>query len=750
MNANQNVYMPFIGDNVRAMLSATNKWLACSKDSVYRIHVVTGDKTGAGTDANVYIILKDMHGTKSSIIKPKTLFSNDHERGTTTTVEVSASDLGISPPFVSMQVWRDNFGNIPSVLGKLTEYVFGGANKEGSAAWFLDRVEIEIVESNKSFRRNLNFFQKTNRKLSLEQFECSSRSSSENSLCDLPPNHVFPVQRWIESDKLYQVELYDTVLPQCDKRPITRTAELVKKKVDYQYTENLGDLPAQAASLPSDEKFSEEYYWTFAKEKAKLLAKTKFVQWTTRKWKSIEELKTVTKKSLGETECMPCWRTDEWFGIQRLQGVNPYLLSLCKEIPEKLDVTEDTVRDLIGPFSLDEALEKNRIFICDLEILDGIACKNDRKLAAPIALFYLNCDSDLLPIAIQLHQRKGPNNPVYTPNDAPNTWLVAKMYYNNAEAQHHQGVSHLGLTHLLMEGICLCTHRQLSPSHPIFKLMAPHFLFLIAINSRGLEKLISPGGWVDGCMTVGIEGIYEIIRRGIKNHNFYTYGNIEEEIKSRGVLDPEILPNYAYRDDSILLYNAIRKYVSKVVHHYYDSEDKLVNDWELKEWRLELSRPREKAGVGLAGVPGDDEKGFLNVEELIDTVTIIISTCSVAHAAANFQQYDQFGFVPNYSGILLKDPPTEKRAYTEAEILELLPDMETTLSTMVITKLLSSRGTNSLGDFEMQYLYHPTDVQAAEEFREDIRKISSEIKKKERKIPFKWLDPEFVPNSISI
>ena len=37
-------------------------------------------------------------------------------------------------------------------------------------------------------------------------------------------------------------------------------------------------------------------------------------------------------------------------------------------------------------------------------------------------------------------------------------------------------------THLIMEGIAVVTNRELSQSHPIFRLLAPHFLFLLAIN----------------------------------------------------------------------------------------------------------------------------------------------------------------------------------------------------------------------------------------------------------------------------
>ena len=40
-----------------------------------------------------------------------------------------------------------------------------------------------------------------------------------------------------------------------------------------------------------------------------------------------------------------------------------------------------------------------------------------------------------------------------------------------------------GYTHLIMEGVCVAFHRNLSQSHPLFKLLAPHFLYLIAINT---------------------------------------------------------------------------------------------------------------------------------------------------------------------------------------------------------------------------------------------------------------------------
>lgn len=84
--------------------------------------------------------------------------------------------------------------------------------------------------------------------------------------------------------------------------------------------------------------------------------------------------------------------------------------------------------------------------------------------------------------------------------------------------------------------------------------------------------------------------------------------------------------------------------------------------------------------------------------------------------------------------------------------MALLPDKRMTLDIMVITKLLSGRGTNSLGDFEMQYLYDPVGIKAAEEFKKDLKKLSLDMQKSniDRQWEFEWLDPAIVPNSISV
>uniref|UniRef100_A0A1W7RAZ7 Arachidonate 15-lipoxygenase B n=1 Tax=Hadrurus spadix TaxID=141984 RepID=A0A1W7RAZ7_9SCOR len=656
------------------------------------LHVRTGDRKGAGTDANVWLIVYDANDRKSPIIKLNRKFKNDNERGAVNTYTAYVA-LEFGKPD-KIELWRDSFGI--------------GDN------WFLERIDVEDQENGEF-------------------------------------SH-FPVHRWIKSNRRYLLCEYDCCLPQHADSQHNRRQEVKEKRCCYDIHFHIKNGPAQVRCLPEDETFSDDYQWDIVKTKTRLLVHTKVIRWTTDKWKSLENLKRVYKFSLGEPNAMQYWSEDKWFGLQRTQGTNPVLLNLCEKIPSKFAVESKMVEPFLEGRTLEKAIEDKKIFIIDLAILEGITTRDNKVLCKPFALFYLNKQDELMPIAIQLFQEPGPENPVFLPSDPTYTWLLAKMFYNNADATYHQACTHLGFTHLLMEGVVVCTHRNLSPSHPLFKLMAPHFLFLLAINSRGLSKLISPGGWVDKTMSVGTAGMFQLIAKGLDTWSLDVDGTIPESIRKRGVLDPAILPNYPYRDNAIAIWDAIKRYVTKVVTHFYDCEEKIIHDYELQQWREELIKDKRSGGVGIKGIPGDENGKFTSVNEIVDVITVIISTCSIGHAAANFQQYDDYAFPPNYPSILSGDAPKDKTPLTEEDILIQLPNKTTTLDVMVITKLLSSKGTNSLGDFEVQYLFDPISVKAANEFRQELREISDKIKfcNKTKEHPYHWLDPDIVPNSISI
>ncbi|GFW68183.1 allene oxide synthase-lipoxygenase protein [Trichonephila clavipes] len=96
----------------------------------------------------------------------------------------------------------------------------------------------------------------------------------------------------------------------------------------------------QIKELPEDEHFTEDYKWDIVKCKGRFLLDTKLIRWTTDKWESIGDLKKVYKFSLGEPACLEYWNEDRWFGLQRVQGVNPVLIKLCTQIPHKYFASE--------------------------------------------------------------------------------------------------------------------------------------------------------------------------------------------------------------------------------------------------------------------------------------------------------------------------------------------------------------------------------------------------------------------------
>ena len=49
---------------------------------------------------------------------------------------------------------------------------------------------------------------------------------------------------------------------------------------------------------------------------------------------------------------------------------------------------------------------------------------------------------------------------------------------------------------------------------------------------------------------------------------------------------------------------------------------------------------------------------------------------------------------------------------TSEELVDMLPNKEVTLDTMIVTKLISMKATKTLGDWEFQYQYDPPALEA--------------------------------------
>lgn len=661
----------------------------------FRVSVTTGDKKGAGTDANVYLALYDEKGNKSQPLKLDKAFYNDLERGRTDKFSGPKVDDDFGE-VTELELWRDNTG------------VF--------APWYCDVIVVTDTKNNQS--------------------------------------QAFPIQRWVKKNHHYRIPAEHTTLPQDDKYPTLRAEELADKRAQYQYAQIIPGLPIQVKKLPEDEQFSDEYKWDIISTKYEMVIKSKLTQYQVKaQWQSMDDISQLyTYDVFTKPKPLKYYKDDLWFAAQRLAGCNPTKITLCTEIPNNFQVTDEMVSGFLEGRSLTQAVQDKKLFLIDHKIVQGLPVVNkDSELSCPLALFYLDNSNQLRPIAIQLKQDPGPNNPVFLPSDPENLWMLAKMWFNLADAMVHQSLTHLGFTHLFMEGVVVNTHRNLALNHPVFRLLAPHFLFLLAINTRGLALLISPDGWVQKTMQIGVSGMAELINRGLAEYRLDVTGTLPEDLKARGVDNPDVLPVYPYRDDALPVYNAIHSYVSDIINIYYDSPEKLQNDQELKAWGKDLVTPRPN-GIEMKGVPNNGD--FQTVDDVIKVITSIIFTCSVQHAI-NFLQYDEYGFPPNYPALLQAKLPTDKsHVPTDQELVDMLPDKETTLDTMIVTKLLSMQANNNLGDWEFRYQHDEAALEAEKKFREKLERISKDVAEKNDKrsemLKYEVLDPAQIPNSISI
>lgn len=296
------------------------------------------------------------------------------------------------------------------------------------------------------------------------------------------------------------------------------------------------------------------------------------------------------------------YKDDIEFGRQRLAGTNSGWIRLCSSIPLNLAVTEAMVGPFLEGSNLSAALQGKRIFYIDYSILDGCPTAADRVLCAPTALFYHRKKGDLVTIAIQLYQKPADDNPVYLPSDHEYTWIMAKMWFNMADAQIHQSISHLGYIHLKMKGFSAITHRNMSPSHPLFKLLAPHFLYLHAINTIVLNGAVNPGGNFDTDMNMGSEGGSKLMRRYKNKWRIDVEGTLPADLKERGINCAGILPGYYFRDDAMLLYDTIKQYVFKYLNVYYCCNGSILVDYELQNWRKEMVASEAEGGLSILGV----------------------------------------------------------------------------------------------------------------------------------------------------
>lgn len=469
-------------------------------------------------------------------------------------------------------------------------------------------------------------------------------------------------------------------------------------------------------------------------------------------WNDLDDFKRIFWKLRSPIAeyCMDHWKEDWFFGYQCLNGSNPRMIKKCTRLPENFPVTSDMVQSSMpAKTTLDKELKAGNIYLLDYAIMDGIPANTIKGklqfIAAPLCLLYQHPDEGLIPIAIQLEQAPSRDTPIFLPKDPELAWLLAKMWVRHSEFQVFQLLSHLLRTHLVVEVFCVATLRQLPAVHPIYKLLSPHLRYTLEINCRGRTQLISPDGIFKRVVSTGGDGLLILAQREYK---VLTYRSLQPhfDFSDRGVFQ---LPNYFYRDNSLMLWEAIHSFVTDMVSLYYHTDQDVQKDTELQAWIKDISQE------GFTDLPNFGLPSKLcSKEELSTLLAVAIFTSTAQHAATNNGQFDWCAWVPNTPCTMRLPPPSDKDAVTMEMIMASLPDVGQSCVQMAITWHLGRAQPDAipLGQYTEAHFTELPALELIEKFKMKLKEIEDQILDQNAALDLQYLFllPSRIENSITI
>ncbi|XP_052198139.1 linoleate 13S-lipoxygenase 2-1, chloroplastic-like [Diospyros lotus] len=503
------------------------------------------------------------------------------------------------------------------------------------------------------------------------------------------------------------------------------------------------------------------------------------------------------------------WIRDEAFARQTLSGLNPYSIQLVTEWPlkSKLDpkvygpaessITKELVeQEIKGYMTVEEAIKQKKLFMLDyhdllLPYVKKVREEEGTTLYGSRTLFFLTHDCTLRPLAIELARPPIDGKPqwkqVFTPTwHATGHWLwkLAKAHVLAHDSGYHQLVSHWLRTHCVTEPYIIASNRQLSALHPIYRLLHPHFRYTMEINALAREALINANGVIETGFSPSIYSM-ELSSAAYDQQWRFDLQALPADLISRGMAVEEpnsphglklAIEDYPFANDGLLLWDAIKEWVTRYVEHYYLDASVIEGDEELQAWWTEIRT------VGHEDKKDEPWWPMLKTpQDLIGILTTIIWVTSGHHSAVNFGQYAYGGYFPNRPTIARNKMPTEDptdekwNAFIkkpELTLLECLPTQIQATKIMAILDVLSNHSPDEEyigGQLEDSWAENPEIKAAFEQFHGELINIEGVIDARNADkdlknrcgagiLPYELLKPysdpgvtgKGVPNSISI
>lgn len=671
----------------------------------YEMTITTGTRSGAGTDATISVTLLGTESTSGPHKLDKWLH-NDFEAGKTDTYKVKAPDVG---EILALRFHSD------------------GGSLDIGGDWMLAKAK--VVRGDRDW-----FF----------------------------PNHS-----WLRTGHSITVLEGEALLPHQSLEngaADMRRAQIQRARERFPWRPNPdGALPgsldiSKERPVPIDERYRDLKEGAYSVVFAKTMLDMKLTSSITKKvWDKFDDVYELFAK-FKVPSVADRWQTDEEFARQMVQGVSPVHIRSCTELPADFELTEETVYGLLQPgMTLQEAMEKHRIFQLDFSSLAGIKMydktdekgEREQRWAPPArALFFEMENGQQRALAIQLE----PGGLVFTSKDHRYDWLAAKMFLRCAEGNVHQMVAHAINTHFVMEPFVMATLRNLAACHPVYKLMKRHFRYTLAINEGARGSLLAEGAVFDTFMATGgpDKGHLQLAVEAYKTWKLEDNA-LPHDLETRGVADPEVLAYYPYRDDGLLIWDAIEEYVRDTLAIFYADDETLQNDNEMQDWWKDVITH----GHDVSKMPCED---LHKVSDLTRILTTVIWTVSCLHAAVNYQQYEHYAFLPNAPLCMRAPPMTERGTLDEKALVNMMPSRTQGVWQVAIGRALASFGKDEeylldeIVGFHEEYFEEPACKALIRRFHERmvVAQATIDERNRSRPVPYMQLNPNTVPASITI
>jgi arachidonate 15-lipoxygenase len=451
------------------------------------------------------------------------------------------------------------------------------------------------------------------------------------------------------------------------------------------------------------------------------------------------------------------FQEDDVFARLRVAGPNAVLVKGIDALPANFPLTEAQYAAVVAGDTLAAALADGRLYLSDYvelsALVPGMWDGLQKYVYQPMALFAVPPGgASLTPVAIQCGQDSSAN-PIFTPSVVAAEqwgWEMAKLVVQVADGNFHELVAHLAHTHLVIEAFAVATRRNLANVHPLWALLVPHFEGLLFINNQAATSLIAADGPIDHIFGGTITSSQLTASAARLSFDFYAK-MLPNDLAARGVADTTALPDYPYRDDALLVWEAIKDWATQYVDIYYADDAAVTGDTELAAWAASLMA--EGAVKGFTAIT--------TRKQLALVCTMIMFTASAQHAAVNFPQKAIMTFAPAITGAGWAAAPTVQTGQNRQEWLDYMPPLPLALEQLDVLFLLGSIYYRPLGTYLSNDFPYPEWFQdpaiigpdrALPRFQAALQEVEARIlaRNAERRAPYRFLQPSLIPTSINI